>query len=55
VSARFTTRFNAVEETGSDDPFIAETEVVGLYPADRAASASAWTTTLDPHGNRDDD
>jgi hypothetical protein len=42
-------------ENADPDPVIGEADVIGLYPAHRAAAASKWTTTIDPHGNRDDD
>ena len=34
------------------DPLVAEADVLGLYPADKAAAAAKWTTTI---GTGDDD
>ncbi len=42
-------------EDAGHDPLVGEADVIGLYPGHRAAAASKWTTTIDPHGNRDDD
>jgi hypothetical protein len=47
-------RYEHGEDAGRD-PLVGEADVIGLYPGHRAAAASKWTTTIDPHGNRDDD
>jgi hypothetical protein len=39
-------------EDAVPDLLIGEADVLGLYPADRAA-ASKWTTTPDPEGTDD--
>jgi hypothetical protein len=42
-------------EDTNPDPVIGVADVIGLYPAHRAAAAAKWTKTIDSHGNTDDD
>jgi hypothetical protein len=42
---RVSVTYDHGEEAGSD-PLVGDADVIGLYPANRAAAASKWTSTI---------